>query len=313
MVPHYGSKTINVRLTVSPDGKKVRPQKKAIITPRRRVRPRRITTDDENSDTSNDEVRRRKHHVTPARGNQSQQKEDAPKLNRISKDCSTTTTTTTTTDSTNEPLRKHNESPKPLLFQSNHHGGGGQTTCVPTATVAPTPSNNVAVATEPNHNHVYESIHNLKVCPGVGNTPKTIALLQCQNINHTSLINNLQIKEGTEGCHDCSFEVAAQKNNLRKKLLRKSRSRKHAKEAQHDRQPMSRVRSLSVGNENCYNQLEEGADECWKSSLRRHELIEIIRESMEKNRLCFQPNRYVETFIDNYPELWLKSGCKTVS
>lgn len=31
-------------------------------------------------------------------------------------------------------------------------------------------------------------------------------------------------------------------------------------------------------------------EECWRSSLRRRELIEIIRESMEKNRLCFQTN-----------------------
>lgn len=36
-------------------------------------------------------------------------------------------------------------------------------------------------------------------------------------------------------------------------------------------------------------------EECWRSSLRRRELIEIIRESMEKNRLCFQTNnRLVE-------------------
>lgn len=36
-------------------------------------------------------------------------------------------------------------------------------------------------------------------------------------------------------------------------------------------------------------------EECWRSSVRRRELIEIIRESMEKNRLCFQTNnRYGE-------------------
>lgn len=31
-------------------------------------------------------------------------------------------------------------------------------------------------------------------------------------------------------------------------------------------------------------------EECWHSSLRRRELIEIVRESMERNRLCFQAN-----------------------
>lgn len=30
--------------------------------------------------------------------------------------------------------------------------------------------------------------------------------------------------------------------------------------------------------------------ECWKSALNRNDLISIIRESMEKNRLCFQMN-----------------------
>lgn len=30
--------------------------------------------------------------------------------------------------------------------------------------------------------------------------------------------------------------------------------------------------------------------ECWKSALNRNDLISIIRESMEKNRLCFQLN-----------------------
>lgn len=88
--------------------------------------------------------------------------------------------------------------------------------------------------------------------------------------------------------------------------------------------PMARARSLSVGNEQRWktsrttsmgpilgtglnggvelfdqedqlNGLEnlsglKSDEECWRSSLRRRELIEIIRESMEKNRLCFQTN-----------------------
>lgn len=81
---------------------------------------------------------------------------------------------------------------------------------------------------------------------------------------------------------------------------------------------MARVRSLSVGNENKWkhqqqtnNILNEQRHQeelktqakpqdflttkdyhQWNNNaLRRDELIEIIRESMEKNRLCFQGNR----------------------
>jgi len=79
--------------------------------------------------------------------------------------------------------------------------------------------------------------------------------------------------------------------------------------------PIARVRSLSVGNEHKWRNarvnesLQQQApmekatqeddfpakEECHlnnsNSNLRRHELIEIIKESMEKNRLCFQGNK----------------------
>lgn len=65
VVPHYGSKTINVRLTVSPDAqnstaavaqsKSAADKSKAkLVTPRRRYRPRKLLSDDENSDSSNE-------------------------------------------------------------------------------------------------------------------------------------------------------------------------------------------------------------------------------------------------------------------
>ncbi|KAH8364695.1 hypothetical protein KR084_010232, partial [Drosophila pseudotakahashii] len=38
------------------------------------------------------------------------------------------------------------------------------------------------------------------------------------------------------------------------------------------------------------NQQQRKSAECWKSALNRNDLISIIRESMEKNRLCFQLN-----------------------
>lgn len=61
--------------------------------------------------------------------------------------------------------------------------------------------------------------------------------------------------------------------------------------------PATRTRSLSVGNENSYRNNngdasssgKERNDECL-NNLRRNDLIDIIRESMEKSRLCFQSN-----------------------
>lgn len=82
--------------------------------------------------------------------------------------------------------------------------------------------------------------------------------------------------------------------------MRKSRSKKQKTQ----KSSQARVRSLSVGNENCYQmaaasanvaaanvaQLIEGGEEECLNNLRRNDLIDIIRESMEKNRLCFQSN-----------------------
>jgi hypothetical protein len=65
VVPHYGKKTINVKLTVSPDGKHQqlqpttnehihhsRASKKLQLTPRRRYRTRALLSDDEDDDAS---------------------------------------------------------------------------------------------------------------------------------------------------------------------------------------------------------------------------------------------------------------------
>lgn len=235
----------------------MQPQKKAIVTPRRRVRPKKETSeDDAGSDTSNVEIENVRIH------NKDEQKcHFHNKTKRISKDCSTTTTTTT--DSANENFLNKNNLLK------------NEQTTLPQKIIN-------------DNQNLYESLQNLKFCPP-----------NIKNSCHKSpidnnIVNNLQIKEEEDTCRDCSLEVAAHKHNLRKKLLRKSRAKKQAKEQIEE--PVSRVRSLSVGNENCYNETENN-EECWKSSIRRHELIEIIRESMEKNRLCFQTNRYDNLFF----------------
>lgn len=231
VVPHYGSKTINVRLTVSPDSK-TRPDPtlnktdKPVSRRRHHHKARKLISDEEEcSDTSEN----------------CQMK--AKEVNRLSKDCSTTTgtTTTVTTDSANETLKQHKEE------------------------------------------KLYETI---KCCNEKRDGSDQCCLIDMNSCTEMPKNNEIDLvcKECT--MDPCPFDVAMQKN-ARKKLLRKSRSRKQKNADRENVKP--RARSLSVGNENCWKENQEAP--CWKSPLRRHELIEIIRESMEKNRLCFQPNR----------------------
>lgn len=157
-----------------------------------------------------------------------------------------------------------------------------------------------------NTENVYEKLSNFKCCPIKSN----IRIIE----NKADLIGG--------GCKECELEyplvdislpinnnqqsvtpiaiAAANKSNV-KKFIRKSRSKKQKSTIQQhitvdSCEPMPRVRSLSVGNENCYrnrnNIKVNGGDDCL-NNLRRNDLIDIIRESMEKNRLCFQPNGYV--------------------
>lgn len=154
-------------------------------------------------------------------------------------------------------------------------------------------SNNVSSTHQEN---VYEKLSNFKCCPIKSN----IRIVE----NRADLIGG--------GCRECELEYPlvdvslpaqqsatpiASKSNA-KKFVRKSRSKKQ-KSFTHGADacgPMPRVRSLSVGNENCYRNgniskaaAGDGGDDCL-NNLRRNDLIDIIRESMEKNRLCFQPS-----------------------
>lgn len=118
-------------------------------------------------------------------------------------------------------------------------------------------------------------------------------------------IKNIKLKQRSDvvcrecTSHQCSVEPAttatgpAAKLSARK-VLRKSRSRRHRTAGQsgcHERR-----RSLSVGNENCWRNVKEGSGgsgggaEDFKNHFKKDDLFDIIRESMEKNRLCFQSN-----------------------
>lgn len=268
VVPHYGSKTINVRLTVSPDSKTkphvVNGKKTEKVQQRRRYRPRKLVSDEEDDNCSE----------TSAETCQKNLKQKRDK-NRLSKDCSTTTTVTTTTDSANE---NRDATTKTRVYFNDK-----------VTNVAP----------QKHGDGIYETIHNLsKCCQNTNLKSEDHAQAECCLIDMSSCLNgdlgkNNDIDNCNVVCKECTmdpcpFDIAEQKLN-KKKLLRKSRSRKQKNTNREDAKP--RARSLSVGNENSWKMDNREEQQCWKSPLRRHELIEIIRESMEKNRLCFQTNR----------------------
>uniref|UniRef100_A0A8W7PC64 Protein naked cuticle homolog n=1 Tax=Anopheles coluzzii TaxID=1518534 RepID=A0A8W7PC64_ANOCL len=366
VVPHYGSKTINVRLTVSPDGKTATTKpasaavKKAIITPRRRYRSRKLISDDDGSDTS----------------------ENCPRLLRNRTAATAVTNNGETANNNQAALQNQQQQQQQQHHHHHHHHSNGSSgklkesnlskatalagdnqvnrsiglsnssegssavgqllveayhknNLSPGATNAGAGKgvlNNAPNATKSKANeNVYESINNLKCCN-----------LQQQQQQHTASNNtSLQttasslpvtatgLNQSTTStaaliCHDCvdggaptttllpplsTLETvvipapsAGVTGRAKRKLVRKTRaSRKTAiaaKMMSEDFARRPRARSLSVGNENCYEnvigRMAAAQEECWKSSLCRRELIEIIRESMVKNSLCFQPNRRKE-------------------
>lgn len=125
--------------------------------------------------------------------------------------------------------------------------------------------------------------------------------------------NDVPLNNNITCCRDCRPTTKYQIDNptvskpCLRKLIRKSRSRKQKNTI--EKCPMTRIRSLSVGNENTHRNHRvahingedfagdgsSGAsgkdrnDECL-NNLKRNDLIDIIRESMEKSRLCFQSN-----------------------
>lgn len=264
VVPHYGKKTINVKLTVSPDSKhqpqpstneqihQNRVNKKLQLTPRRRYQQRALLSDDEDDDGS---------------------------------------------ESTSDNL-----SPLPKMQNEIIHNS--------TKT-----NENLNI----DKNNVYESINNLKCC----NQSHTIDnLLSTKNNKNIEIYKNCQPQNSPERLHideNVTYVTKCQQKNVpssKKKLLRKSRSRRQrVSQSRRDSEIIfvkilfliqqsseARVRSLSVGNEQKWKKQQEEektqefvtAKDCQlnnSTNLRRHELIEIIKDSMEKNRLCFQANR----------------------
>jgi Ca2+-binding EF-hand superfamily protein len=176
VVPHYGKKTINVKLTVSPDAKQQQQQqqqkksslneqqnranKKHQLTPRRRYRPRALLSDDDDEDGSES--------------------------------------------------NSDNLAPLPNI----------QTEIIHNST-----KSNENNLNNNNKNNVYESINNMKCC---NQTCTLDNLMTAKNNKNIEIYKNCQPSHSPERLlHiDENFMTTQQKIQPKKKLLKKSRSRR---------------------------------------------------------------------------------------
>lgn len=285
VVPHCGSKTINVRLTVSPDSKSksgdsVQSVKKS--SRKQRLKSRRLFKCDDDEEGSG----------SCCFDNPQDTAKEISKTAQIA-DESLQQTSVLGTQSI--PIAANEKidgvvTDKHSVEQSNR---------MPKDTVdgrlAPCCVNineNGKIHRQPKSNQINENIYES-------------AQILSENAAPTSKTKsdkaNVTLNNNSSCCQDCRVtNQLYQMDNLpiskpcARKIGRKSRSRKQ-KNAQ-DSHPAARIRSLSVGNENSFrNSNSSGAsgkdrnDECL-NNLRRNDLIDIIRESMEKSRLCFQSN-----------------------
>ncbi|XP_050089104.1 protein naked cuticle homolog [Anopheles aquasalis] len=383
VVPHYGSKTINVRLTVSPDGKTATKSaatvKKAIITPRRRYRPRKLISDDDGSDTSENVPRVLRNRtetaphstnnnnnsssinnnnssttVTPPKNGQSggQQQQhhhhhhhgsssaaaSKVKESNLSKAAALAAAAATAAATPNTTVTSDTATPSNAAANRSTGLSKSSESTLTMPAELPTYHNNLIAPKsalnngkqqqqqqQQGHENVYESISNLKCCNLQQQQPQhQMHNATATGFNHsTASTAALICRECVSGAEEQGQRQAAGvpmptttvqtvvltpsvamtaaivgAGRAKRKLVRKTRSSRKvvpstAAKPGEDFGGRPRARSLSVGNENCYENVigQVAQEECWKSSLCRRELIEIIRESMVKNSLCFQPNR----------------------
>ncbi|EDS28729.1 conserved hypothetical protein [Culex quinquefasciatus] len=150
--------------------------------------------------------------------------------------------------------------------------------------------------------HIYDSISNLKCCnlqtavnrnlqspaitTALNNSASTTLICQdcmlerCVMDETLSLGGDVGHSGGNLGC-DSRNGSGRSRAKLKVYIVRKSRSSRKATKLTEDLS-RPRVRSLSVGNKNCYGNLIADKEECRKSSLCRRELIEIIRDKTLK-------------------------------
>lgn len=287
VVPHCGSKTINVRLTVSPDSKSKSGDSAHSVkksSRKQRLKSRRLFKCDDDEEGSGSGCFDNNQETTKETIKSAQfADESAPHQTSVLGMQSTPNAMNEKHDGI--VTDKHSVEPSNRMSKDTVDGR-----------LAPCCVNeNVKVHRLPKTSQTNENIYESAPVSNENSVPTSKA--KCDKVNVTLNNNN-------SCCQDCRVtnqlyqidNVPVSKPCVRK-IGRKSRSRKPKNV--HDSHPAARIRSLSVGNENSFRNSNGDAssgasgkgrnDECL-NNLRRNDLIDIIRESMEKSRLCFQSN-----------------------
>lgn len=284
VVPHCGSKTINVRLTVSPDSKSKSADSTQSVkksTKRQRIKSRRLFKCDDDEEGSGSGC---------FDANQETNK---------------------TTQFADELLQQTSGVPTPCIpMQSTPIIATEKTDGIVTEKYQQEQSNRSQKDTVDGRIANCCTNENGKIHHRQQKSSQTT-----ENIYESAPISNdapisktkydkVTLNNNNSCCQDCrvtnqlyQIETVPISKPCARRIGRKSRSRKQKNS--HDSHPATRIRSLSVGNENSFRNSNGDAssgasgkdrnDECL-NNLRRNDLIDIIRESMEKSRLCFQSN-----------------------
>lgn len=331
VVPHCGSKTINVRLTVSPDSKTKSAQHATVganklPVKRQRLKQRKLLKLDDDNDNDSGSICGFDALATECQPNADNQMPCARSAVTTTGDLQTTgpcksnvyiterqqlensATRTTSKDTTDSRLaaccmattveHMHTPPSQDSIPSSSQRRALTENIyeCAPMVAAA------VGIATPtvapPKTKNDVACVRGPCICPFSSNLRRERESGECQRV-----LNGIS---STRCPIDGNVLLGSGGKPSVRKLIRKSRSRKQkTHEVCH-----ARIRSLSVGNEASFRNSSRrngrtvdgiGGDassgasgkernaECL-NNLRRNDLIDIIRESMEKNRLCFQSN-----------------------
>lgn len=294
VVPACGSKTINVRLTVSPDSKSKSGDSAHSVkksSKRQRLKSRRLfkCDDDEEGSGSGCFDANQETTARTAPDELPQQQQTSMLANQ--------STPVVASEKPNGTVvtGKHQVEPTARVSSKDTVDGRLAPCCINDA---------IKSQRQPKPNQTIENIYEkAPVAPNETNETNATPLQSKSKCNENKA--SVTLNNNNSCCQDCRVTsqpyqvdgIPMVSKPCARKLGRKSRSRKQ--KSLHDSHPAARIRSLSVGNENSYRNCNGDAssgasgkdrtDECL-NNLRRNDLIDIIRESMEKSRLCFQSN-----------------------
>lgn len=285
VVPHCGSKTINVRLTVSPDSKSKSGDSVKKSSRKQRLKSRRLFKCDDDEEGSGSGCL--------------DTKQEMAKTTQFPDETGNQTSVLDTQSAQISAIDKPNRivSDKHQVEQINRTSkdtvdGRLAPCCIVNDTAKPQRQPKSSQTTE----NIYESA---PIVPNENGVSVPKIKYDGASVPKVTLNNN------NSCCQDCriinqppgQMDIIPIPKPCVRRLGRKSRSRKQKNP--HESHPAARIRSLSVGNENSFRNSNGDAssgasgkdrnDECL-NNLRRNDLIDIIRESMEKSRLCFQSN-----------------------